>query len=190
MLQKFARMAYKGKVIRNPKTGQEIKFLQTCADTDGALLELQSTYHVSSSEPPLHLHPLQEELFTLEAGELTVRINGITRVLTKGEPLRVKENTPHAMWNASTGDTVVNWKVLPALNTEYFLETIMGLAVDGKTDKIGRPSIFQIALLSKKYSNVFRLAKPAYAIQKIIFSLLAPFAYVSGYRSDYKKYFS
>ena len=38
-------MAFKNKQISNPKTGQDIKFLQTAKDTNGKLLEMEATYN-------------------------------------------------------------------------------------------------------------------------------------------------
>lgn len=183
-------MAYKGKIIRNTITGQEIKFLQTSVDTEGDLLEMQSTFSPTSNKPPAHYHPSQREDFVVEEGELTVCLNGVISVLKKGESLHVPANCIHSMWNASNKKTIVNWKVCPALSTEYFLETIFGLSNDGKTDQTGRPSIFQVALLSGKYANVFRLTKPSFKVQKVVFSLLAPVAHLKGYKADYEKYFS
>jgi quercetin dioxygenase-like cupin family protein len=170
-------MAYQGKSIRNTKTGQEIKFLQTSADTNGQLLEMESVYPAASLEPPAHYHPHQEEDFTVEEGELSVRINGSVKLLKKGDKIHIPVNTIHSMWNATDNKTIVNWKVCPSLNTD-------------KTDESGRPPILQVALLAKKYSNVFRLTKPPFALQTIVFGLLTPFAYLKGYRPDYKKYFS
>ena len=66
-------MAYRNKIIRNVQLGQEIRFLQTAKDTDGTLLEMESTYHAASKEPPPHYHPHQEEDFTVVEGELHVR---------------------------------------------------------------------------------------------------------------------
>jgi len=37
-------MAFKNKIILNPKTRNEIKFLQTSKDSDGKILEMESTY--------------------------------------------------------------------------------------------------------------------------------------------------
>lgn len=52
-------MAFKGKVISNPVTGQQIKFIQTAKDTNCQLLEMESVYAAASKEPPPHYHPYQ-----------------------------------------------------------------------------------------------------------------------------------
>jgi quercetin dioxygenase-like cupin family protein len=181
-------MAFKNKTIFNPKTGQGIKFLQTAKDTDGALLEMESTYHSHSKEPVPHYHPFQDEDFEVTSGELTIRMNGAVQLFRPGDAIHIPRGTVHSMWNNSDGVTVINWKVRPALNMENLLETGMGLANDGRTNEDGLPGILQVAIMANKYSDAFRLAKPPFIVQKILFALLTPLAYALGYRGEYDKY--
>jgi quercetin dioxygenase-like cupin family protein len=181
-------MAYKNKVILNPKTRNEIRFLQTGKDTAGKLLEMESTYFSRSKEPPPHYHPYQEEDFTVLSGEISIRTNGKTNILKQGESIHIPANTVHSMWNNSEDKTIVNWKVQPAMNTENMLETLIGLAKDGKTNDAGVPSLLQTVLIGNKFSDVMRLAKPSFILQKIIFTLLTPLSIALGYRATYSKY--
>lgn len=182
-------MAFKNKQISNPKTGQDIKFINTSRETNGTLLEMESTFSPHSKEPTPHYHPLQEEFFTVLSGQITVRMDGQLMILNQGETLHIPPNKVHSMWNDTTVKTIVKWKVQPAMNTENLLETAFGLAADNKTDEDGKPGILQGVLIANKYSNVFRLARPPFAIQKIAFIILTPFAYLFGYRPAYQKYF-
>jgi quercetin dioxygenase-like cupin family protein len=181
-------MAYKNKVIQNPVTGQTIRFLQTSCDTEGQLLEMESTFAPHSTEPLQHYHPRQHETFKVLEGSLHVRINGKLRVLGTGETLEIPANTNHSMWNAAGTRTVVNWRVEPALSTEYFLETGMGLAAQGKVNKKGMPSILQTVLLADRYKQVYRLSKPAFFLQKAICKALASVAKMKGYKAVYKEF--
>jgi quercetin dioxygenase-like cupin family protein len=181
-------MAYKGKIINNKKTGQQISFLQTADDTGGELLEMESLFQPNSIEPVPHYHPLQEEYFTVLEGEITVRINGGLQVLKQNDKLHLKKNQVHSMWNHSNNTARANWKVVPALDTEYFLENGIGIANKKKTNEKGMPGLLQIALLANKFSNVYRVTKPPYAVQKILFTILSPFSYIAGYRSCYKEF--
>ncbi|MBD2700330.1 cupin domain-containing protein [Spirosoma sp. BT702] len=181
-------MAFANKIIQNPKTGQQLRFIRTSKDTNGEVLEMESTYRSRSIEPAPHYHPNQVEDFRVVAGELTVTINGQTNVLRPGDTLHVPANTIHSMWNASDANTVVNWQVRPALNTEAFFETTFGLASDGKVKENGMPPFLQTVTLARHFSNVFRLAKPPKVIQQVIFGLLSPIARLVGYRPVYQKY--
>lgn len=181
-------MACKNKIIRNPVSGQSIRFLQTSADTEGELLEMESQFAPRSAEPVPHYHPHQQELFTVLEGCIHVRLNGVVKELKKGEQLVVSPKAVHSMWNPFPAKAVVNWKVQPALSTEYFLETGMGLAAEGKVNQKGLPSVLQTALLARRYKNVFRLAKPSYFLQRLVFGALAPVSKLAGYKAVYKKY--
>jgi quercetin dioxygenase-like cupin family protein len=181
-------MAYKHKQIVNTVTGQSIKFLQTAKDTNGQLLEMEATFNKKSKQPAPHYHPYQHETFAVMQGALSMVIDGVTKVLWAGETIQIPANTVHSMWNNSGSKTVVNWKVQPALTTEYFLENATGLAAEGRTNRQGMPGLLQVAIMANKFSNSFRLAKPSFFIQKIVFSILSPVAYLCGYRAAYKKY--
>lgn len=181
-------MAYQGKTMFNSKTGIETKFIQTSKDTNGQLLEMVTTYPAHSHKPPPHYHPYQEENFIILSGEMTVRMDGQQRILRQGDTLHIPKNKVHSMWNHTDGETVVNWQVRPALDSEFFFEITTGLANDGKTNAGGRPGILQSAMLMNRFSNVFRLTKPARWKQRVIFGVLGIVGWVMGYRAVYPKY--
>ena len=181
-------MAYKDKQISNPQTGQTIRFIQTSRDTAGQLLEMESSLRPHSTEPVPHYHPHQEEDFTVLWGELTVRINGTLNRLKPGDTLHISRHTVHSMWNDSDQPTVVNWQVRPALNTEQLLETGMGLATDGKTRADGTPPFLQAVVMVHHFRNEYRLAKPPYWVQRVLFPLLAGIGRGLGYRGTYPQY--
>lgn len=181
-------MAIPGKVIHNSLTRQSIRFIKTSQDTDGQLLEMESVYLAQSREPAPHYHPKQEEDFLVLEGELTVVLDGQLMLLKAGDRLHIPAGVHHAMWNSSNTNTIINWQVRPALKTEYFLETVYGLAADGKTNRKGMPVLWQVAATGRYFDNEFRLSKPGFGVQKLVFGLMAPIAYVFGYRGLYKRY--
>jgi quercetin dioxygenase-like cupin family protein len=181
-------MAYPNKTIYNPAIRQQIRFVQTSRETKGGLLHMIATYSPHSTKPAPHYHPYQEEEFKVLSGALSIEIEGTVRTLLEGDSLKIPRNTAHAMWNPSDKETVMQWKVMPALNTEHLLETLCGLATDGKTNSAGIPSLLQVVLIARKFSSAFRLAKPSFTVQQIVFALLAPLSYLLGYKPVYKKY--
>jgi quercetin dioxygenase-like cupin family protein len=176
------------KLINNSKTGQSIRFIQTGRDTAGEPLEMETTFRPFSKEPPPHYYPYQIEDFTVLSGELSVRMDGQVVTYRMNDSFHVPINKVHSMWNASSETTILNWKVRPASNTENLFETVSGLSNDGETNDEGVPRILQLVLLADKFSKVFRAAKPLYYIQKVLFLILTPVAYLLGYRASYKKY--
>lgn len=181
-------MAFKNKEIDNPRTGQTIRFVETSKDTNGAWLEMESIYKTDSVRPAAHYHPWQDEDFLVLEGELRVCVDGEERVLKRGDHLHITRGVVHSMWNQSGRRTVVSWRVTPALDTEYLLETTSGLARDGKTNETGQPAFLQSILLLGRFSGVFRISLLPFAVQKILFVILAPLARLMGYRSVYSSY--
>ena len=181
-------MAYPNKVIRNTKTGQDIRFIKTGKETNGELLEMEASFSPYSVEPAAHYHPMQAEDFTVLEGSLMVRLNDKVSIIKAGDTLHIPARAVHAMWNHTGQKTVVNWKVKPALNTDHLLEMGVGLANDTNTTEKGMPGVLQMALLAQRFSNVYRLAKPPFIAQQILFGILSPVARLAGYKSEYKKY--
>jgi mannose-6-phosphate isomerase-like protein (cupin superfamily) len=174
-------MAKSGEVLDNPVTGQRIIFRRTSGDTAGGLLEVESVYTTPSpSRPPAHYHPSQEEIFRVLAGELHVVTDGRQRVLKKGETLVIVEGAKHQMWAEEAG-VRVNWQTRPALETAAFFETVYGLAARGETNEKGTPHLLQAAVIARAYSDEFRLARPPWTVQRLLFAVLAPVGRLLGY---------
>jgi hypothetical protein len=119
---------------------------------------------------------------------MTVSMDGQLRILKQGDTLHIPKNKVHSMWNHTRTKAVVNWQVWPALDSEYFFEIATGLANDGKLSTKGKPNLLQSALLMNRFSKVFRLAKPPYWVQRVMFGILALVGQVLGYRGWYEKY--
>jgi hypothetical protein len=70
--------------------------------------------------------------------------------------------------------------------TETVLETICGLAQDGKVSKAGIPSNpFRLALIAHDYEDHIYLAQPPLAVQRVLFGVLASIGRLLGYRTEY-----
>lgn len=177
-------------IIHNKKTGQTIAFVQTAQGNNGQCLEMVSTYRPGGREPRPHYHPQQREEFTIISGELTVRIKNELLLLRPGEQLNISPGEVHSMWNSSEENTVVNWKVIPALHTEDLFRTLTGLANDNKTNSDGIPGILQLSMTAAGFAAELRLASPPYFVSRLLFCMLKPIAYLKGLRATYKKYLS
>ena len=178
-------MARKGEALENSITGQRIIIRQTSEDTGGSLLEVESVYtKPTPSRPPIHYHPSQEEHFEVLAGKLRVLIGGEARTLKEGETLLIRPGTTHTMWAEEVG-VRVNWRTRPALKTEAFFETISGLSRDAKTGGKGASNLLQAAVIAQSYAEEFRLARPPWPVQRVLFAVLAPLGRLLGHRASY-----
>ena len=109
-------------------------------------------------------------------------------MIRKGNVIHIPAGTAHVMWNNSSKLAVANWKVIPAYDTEYFLETGIGLAAAGKIGRSGMPGLLQVSLLAQRFSREFRLHKPPFFLQRLLFCFLKPIALLSGKQPIYKEY--
>ena len=181
-------MAYAGKQLFSAHAGQQIRFIKTSADTGGELLVMESAWQPFSRRPPLHYHPQQDELFTVLDGRLTILSGDNKHVLQAGDEFHIPAGTVHAMWNAHEEPVKVRWEVRTAMETEFMLEQAMGLSKEGKVSATGMPHIIDALHLARTYRHEFRLAKPKWWIQKMVFNLVAPINYFNGAAFRMKKY--
>ncbi len=165
--------------------GGKIIFKETAASTNGELLEMEAHYPAKSELPPEHYHPYQEERFQILNGTIRAIIDGQENLYQHGQEFTIPPGTPHAMHNVSSEEGRVIWQTRPAMKTEFFHETIRKLSQDGHLSTHERPSMLQLAVIFREYKDEFRLKKPPYLVQSILFGILAPFGRLRGYKSRY-----
>jgi quercetin dioxygenase-like cupin family protein len=183
-------MAKSGQTIENPLTHERIVFRQTARDTDGALLQADCFVGRGGFVAAEHVHPRQEERLILKAGSIKFRLAGREQVYSAGETIVVPPGTAHQWWQQGDQELHVVLEFRPALNFEEFLETIFGLARDGKTNATGGPrNLLQAAaLLGGPFRGVLYLANPPVPVQRLLFAVLEPIGRMVGYRAVYPEY--
>lgn len=172
-------MVQAGEIVGNADRSETLRFIQTAADTNGELLEMEATYKPGGTLNPniQHYHPNQDEAFEVVSGEIATLIDGVQRVYSAGEAFDVPRGTVHIMANESEEPAVVRWQVRPALNSEDFLATVWSEAYEK------RQSPLQLAVLLRAYNRIFRLAQPAYPMQVVVFGLMSIIGRLRGYRA-------
>jgi mannose-6-phosphate isomerase-like protein (cupin superfamily) len=181
-------MARAGETIHNPVTGERLTWEKVAADTDGRLVLGEMVLPPGGFVAAEHIHPNQEERYEIVAGELNVRLDGTEQALGPGDRVVIGAGRPHVWWNAGREEVRFRCEVAPALRFETFLETLFGLASDGKTDDKGLPNPLQLAVLARAYQEEVRLARPSPAVQRVLFGPLAVVGRLMGYRSSYPRY--
>jgi quercetin dioxygenase-like cupin family protein len=161
--------------IFNPRTGQRMKILKTGAETNGQLLSIECYSPSSTIREPEHVHPYQENIFEILDGTLHFRISGKTITMSRGEVVVIPARAPHHFWNESGTEAHYIQKFKPALNIEEFFRTYFTLARENKLNKKGKPNLLRISKLCLKHRDEVRLARPAWPLQKFVFTIFAPF---------------
>jgi hypothetical protein len=76
-------------------------------------------------------------------------------------------------------------EVSPALSFESFLETMFGLAADGKTNKRGMPNPLRLAVIAKAHFDLVRLPYVPAPLQRAALAVGAALGSAAGYESEY-----
>lgn len=175
-------MAKKNQIIENKTIGDKVKFLVTAEDSNGELLRAELWVKPSGEGPPLHYHPIQKETFNIIKGEMNLICDGKEMVLKTGESFTVLPNSAHKFWNGSNQEAIAIVELVPALKTEYFIETMYALDIQGKTNKKGLPNLLQFAaMLNENYGELFIVGPPIF-VQKFIAKVVGGFAKLIGYK--------
>jgi mannose-6-phosphate isomerase-like protein (cupin superfamily) len=132
-----------------------------------------------------HVHPGMVERFTALEGELTVRLDGTTRLLPEGDTAEIRPGQWHDWWNASDRDIRVLVEVLPGERFLHMIETLFGLAQLGHVNGKGMPNLLQTVMVGREFSDTIQFRSPPPSVQKVLFGVLAPMAHALGYRGTY-----
>jgi quercetin dioxygenase-like cupin family protein len=179
-------MVKQGDKITNTRTGQTMIFLKTAAETNGQLLEIECFSPPNGVREPLHIHPLQENVFNVISGSCVFSIDGKEQIVSAGQTITISPGQKHQFWNP--GVTVAHYiqEFRPALHIEEFFETFFALARDGKLNNDGIPNFIHASLIMLKHKNEIRVTNPPWPVQLLTYCTLAPIGYLMGYRADYK----
>lgn len=146
--------------------GEKITFLRLVQEPDGDRLELEGQA-LPLAGPPMHVHFLQDEGFTVMQGKAGSQILGeAPRLHGPGESLVFKAGVPHKFWNAGTETLVIRGWIKPANNLEYFLSELYGSTANNGGQ---RPDTFDGAWLMHRYRSEFDMLDLPAFVKKIIF---------------------
>ena len=175
-----------GDTIVNPVTGETLVFELTSHDTNGEYTLFDTFVEPGGSVASAHVHPYQTETFTVVAGRLGVKCRRETFELDPGELAVIEPGVPHKFWNA--GDTMLQFRaeVRPALEFESLIETMFGLAADGKTNRKGMPSPLRLAVIADHHFDVVRLPLVPHVLQKAALVPGALLGRALGFRPTYE----
>jgi quercetin dioxygenase-like cupin family protein len=181
-------MAKVGDQLVHPVTGERIVWRRVSRDTQGELID-GDLFAASGGHPAAaHVHPHQEERFGVLSGTITLRVDSSERTLGVGEWAEIPVGRTHTWWNGGDAEAQVLVQISPALRTEMFFETVLGLAKDGKTNSKGLPNLLSMAVILREYREEIRLARPPAAVQTVVFAPLALLGRGLGHRGWYPKY--
>jgi mannose-6-phosphate isomerase-like protein (cupin superfamily) len=167
-------MAHVEQTLRNPASGERITFRQTAAGTDGALVAIDLELPPGRRVPGgLHIHPRQEERFTVVAGTMRFKLGRKRVTAGPGEVVAIPAGVKHDFANAGGTDALVRVEIRPALQMERLFETAINLAEQGRTILGGIPKPLDLALFLDEFENEVQAAFPPRWVQRIALTPLA-----------------
>jgi quercetin dioxygenase-like cupin family protein len=178
-------MIRRGDTIANPVTGERVTFLKTSAETDGELVLIDTTVARGGFVAAEHLHPYQCERFEIVCGEVEFKLGKEISVAKPGDVLMVEPSVPHRFRNVGEEEIRFLTEVRPALSFETFLQTMFGLASDGKTNEKGLPNPLRLAVIMNEQFNLVRLPFAPAWVQRLALALGAPLGLLFGYEPTY-----
>jgi quercetin dioxygenase-like cupin family protein len=192
-------IASRGEPIENPLIGHEFHYfgdrfhiLESSRDTNDR--SLRGDYFAAPrAKVPEHVHREQEERFEVVSGTLGLRVEEREMTLSPGQSAVGPPGVPHKWWNPSEDEEVhLLVGLRPGRGVETWLETLLGLARDGKTTRTGIPkNPLQLAVMLDELGRWAYVTGVPMPVQKVLLVPLASLAFVGrllGYKASYPEY--
>ena len=175
-----------GQTVENPLTGERLTFLKTSRDTNGEYVVVETLLQPGARVAAAHVHPHQTERFEVIAGTVGMKVGRKRIEAGPGEVVTVEPGVPHKFYNAGEGEARFLCRASPALGFEQLIETMFGLAADGKTSKSGMPSPLRLAVIAKHHFDDVRLPVIPHSLQRAALAMGAPLGRALGFRAVYE----
>jgi quercetin dioxygenase-like cupin family protein len=172
----------------NPATGETMTFTATPQDGEQDLVRFNWRSQPGGAITE-HLHPHQEERFTITAGEAHFTVNGTERIVGPGETIVVPVGMRHAESNPGSVAIEGVVELRPGLRSKEMHEAFGGLSSEGKTTSRGAPkNPLQLGATLWYFRQENRVTSPPPWVQNLILPPLAALAKVFGVRPYYDRW--
>jgi quercetin dioxygenase-like cupin family protein len=187
--KRHLNMVKAGDVVVSAATGETFQFVQTSADTDGRLLQIDMIIAPGggAKAAPMHIHPKSEERFYIQKGELTYVMNGKQGVAKAGDTVIIPPNVPHTWFNDTDRELLFRVEIEPAMDMEKLFEGLGGAVQAGVIVEGKQASPFLLAMTIHKYPDNLYLAGVPVWLQKPVMAVLAWIGcHIVGYQEVYE----
>lgn len=156
-------ISYPHTIVNNH--GEELIFQGVVREPDGDRVYGES-FVAPGSGPPMHVHWLQDECFTVVKGKIGYQIQGQPeQYALAGETILFKRGEPHRFWNAGTDTLHCKGWMKPANTSVFFLSAIFAAQLkSGKT----QPETFDAAFLLTRYKSEYDMLEIPGFVKKVI----------------------
>lgn len=177
-----------GEVYENRVQGDRFVVREGSEDTGGEHLRGDLYIRPGGAVLGKHVHSYITERFEVVSGTVRFHLDGRDELARPGDAVEVPPGAVHDWSNAGDAEAHVLVDISPAERFELMIQTLYGLANDGRTDDKGVPRLLQLALFHREFHREAELVRPPRLVQRVLFRLLAPLARARGYRAVYPEY--
>lgn len=121
--------------------------------------------------PPIHYHPLQEEVFYIREGELTVFKNDRWIKLHAGESFVIPAKTPHSYKNSSGQPVLFDFCITPRVRFREMIEEMDKYVQQQKIRGTDFKSIAHLCRVMNAYPDVTQSVKPPQFVVRLMAGL-------------------
>jgi quercetin dioxygenase-like cupin family protein len=172
----------------NPATGEWITYTAIAEDSDGQFVRF-NWRSVPGGVITEHIHPRQQEQFTIVAGEAHFTLNGAEHVARADQTVVIPAGVRHSVGNPGPAQTDGVVERRPALQAKEFHEAVAGLVADGKTTPAGAPkNPLQLGATFWHFRHESRVTSTPIWVQNLILPPLWALAKVFGVRPYYDRW--
>jgi quercetin dioxygenase-like cupin family protein len=168
-----------GRAIQNPISGERIVIRKTAAETGGKLLAFDLFLPPGGHVPASHVHPEQEERFTVVSGRMRFRLDGRDIMAGPGDTVVITAGRPHWFGNAGSAVSHAQVEVRPALRMEEMFEATEAISLAGHFPGTRLPRLSDLALVLLEFRR--ELAVP-HLPHALVTALLSPPAWLARRR--------
>ena len=172
----------------NIATGEWIEYTAVAEHNDGELVRF-NWRSVPGGTITEHIHPDQEERFTIVAGEAHFTLAGEERTAGPGDTIVVPAGVRHSEGNLGSVEIEGVVELRPALRTKEFHEAVAGLVADGRTTPRGAPkNPLQLGATFWHFRHESRVTSPPIWVQNLMLPPLWTVAKVFGVKPYYERW--
>src|SRR5437764_12919714 len=168
-----------GRVIDKPISGERIVIRESGAQTGGQWLSFDLFLPPGAHVPARHVHPVQEERFTVGAGRMRFLLGRRTILANRGDTILVPPGKAHWFGNAGAGVAHARVEVRPALRMEELFEAAAAMGQAEPFPGARLPRLSDLALFLIEFQRELAVPDvPAFLVR----ALLAPLAWLGRRR--------
>lgn len=181
-------MATPGHTTENPRTGERVKWHLTSAETEGRLVRAEWWTRPGGGVTFEHVHRDAEERFEVLSGRMSAELGGRRVDLVARERIVLPPRVPHRWWNSGGEDLHFIVEVDPPGHFEETIETLFGLAREGRVRADGSPGLLQLAVMAREFGLEAYPTSPPLPVLRAATALLAPVGRALGRRATYPRF--